>query len=210
MILTLLAGASSAIAVVAGEAPSERTMAAVSGPVQSVMSVLVAFLGVLLAHDSRHHRSRPTLVPSVLAALVIAALVGAFGAALCVGVTAVADSQAPHGRWEHVGTVAVGGVLVQVLAQLTGTGLGLLVRRRALACLLTVVLPLGLWLLLGALGDLRPAQAWLTPYASARNLLAGVMTPTRWLQWLAVLAIWGVALNLIGIHRAFGARTPRS
>jgi hypothetical protein len=96
------------------------------------------------------------------------------------------------------------------VAQLTGTGFGLLVRRAAFACLLTVVLPLGLWLLLGALDGLQSVQAWLTPFASARNLLAGDMNPTGWAQWLLVLAVWGIGLNLFGLRVASRTQTTTS
>lgn len=202
VVLTLLLGVAAGVGVVAGSPPDARTMAAASGPVQILMSVTVPFFGVLLVHDVRRPAGRSAIVPPVLAALVVAVLVAVFGVALCGSLTAVADLQAPHGRWQHAGTVVVGSLLVQVLAQLTGTGLGLLVRRTAVACLLTIVLPLGLWLFLGALDALRPAQAWLTPYASARDLLAGDMSPTDWVQWLVVVAVWGVALNLVGIRRA--------
>ncbi|NRQ32904.1 hypothetical protein HII36_13785 [Nonomuraea sp. NN258] len=39
--------------------------------------------------------------------------------------------------------------------------------------LATIVLPLGLWPVLHGVEILRPAQAWLTPYFSVRNLLSG-------------------------------------
>ncbi|MFR9776526.1 hypothetical protein ACL02O_10780 [Micromonospora sp. MS34] len=48
----------------------------------------------------------------------------------------------------------------------------------------------------------RPAQGWLAPYATVRNLLSGEMTPLRWAQWLTVLLLWGVGLNTLGAaHR---------
>src|SRR2546423_1659085 len=83
-------------------------------------------------------------------------------------------------RWRHAGTVAVGGVLVQVVAQLVGTGLGLLLRSPVVAFLGSIVLPLGLWLALGAVDALRPAREWLTPYASVWHLLSGQMGGVRW------------------------------
>ncbi|WP_143194133.1 hypothetical protein [Micromonospora sp. CB01531] len=83
------------------------------------------------------------------------------------------------------------------MAQLVGTGLGLLMRHPAIAFVASIVLPLGLWLLLGAIDVLRPAQA-LTPYSSVRHLLSGQMNALSWVQWLAVLLIWGVSLNALG------------
>jgi hypothetical protein len=134
----------------------------------------------------------------VLAALVFAVAVAVCGVALCVSVTAVAHFQLPAGQWDHVGTIVLGSLLVQIVAQLTGTGMGRLVRRPVIACLLTIVLPLGLWLILRAVGEIRPAQAWLTPYASAQHLLAGDMNPINWAQWLVMATIWGLGLNLAG------------
>jgi hypothetical protein len=112
--------------------------------------------------------------------------------------TARAPSDVVFGRWHHVGTIAVGSVLVQVIAQLVGTGLGLLIRSAVVAFIASIVLPLGLWVVLGATQTLRPAQAWLTPYATAQNLLSGQMGPVNWAQWLVVLLVWGVGLNAAG------------
>jgi len=65
----------------------------------------------------------------------------------------------------------------------------------------TIVLPLGLWLILGAVDLVRPAQAWLTPFAAAPNLLSGQMTPLTWAQLLVIVLIWGVGLNAAGAVR---------
>lgn len=200
VVVTVLAGVVSAVAVISGSIPGERTIAAASGPVQSLMSITVPFLGVLLVQTVQRPVGRRAFIAPGLA-LAAAVAVAVFGVVLCGLVTAVATSQAPGGRWHHAGAVAVGSLLVQIVAQLTGTGLGLLVRRPALACLLTIVLPTGLRLLLGALDALRPAQAWLTPYASAQHLLAGDMSPANWAQWLVMVAIWGFGLNLAGLRR---------
>lgn len=201
VIATVVAGVVSAVAVTSGATSGERTIAAVSGPVQSLMSVTLPFLGVLLVQAVRSPVSRRAFVAPGLAALAAAVAVAVFGVALCGLVTALANAQPPGGRWHHAGAVVVGSLLVQVVAQLTGTGLGLLVRRPVLACLLTIVLPTGLRLLLSALDVLGSAQAWLTPYASAQHLLAGNMSPVNWAQWLIMVAIWGLGLNLAGLCR---------
>ncbi|HSU34477.1 MAG TPA: hypothetical protein VLJ88_02345 [Propionibacteriaceae bacterium] len=52
-----------------------------------------------------------------------------------------------------------------------------------LACLATIVVPLGLWFVLGLVPALRPAQAWLTTFPSVQHLLSGEMSPVRWAQW---------------------------
>ncbi|MFI2651698.1 hypothetical protein [Micromonospora fulviviridis] len=89
---------------------------------------------------------------------------------------------------------------MQIVAQLVGTGLGLLLRPAVVACLATIALPLGLWAALGGVDVLQPAQAF-TPYATVRNLLSGRMSAANWAQWLVVLLIWGVGLNIIGVAR---------
>ena len=78
----------------------------------------------------------------------------------------------PRTRGGMPATVALGGVLVQVLAHSVGTGSGLLLRPVVVACLATIVVPLGLWAVLGGIDVLQPAQAF-TPYATVRNLLSG-------------------------------------
>src|SRR4051812_43243844 len=129
MIVTVLAGLLAAVAVAAGTTAQERTIAVVSDRVQTLMSVTLPFLGVVLVHAARPPARRRALVSSVLAALVFAVAVAVFGIALCVSVTAVAHFQLPAGQWDHVGTIVLGSLLVQIVAQLTGTGMGLLVRR---------------------------------------------------------------------------------
>ncbi|MBB4699958.1 hypothetical protein [Sphaerisporangium siamense] len=157
------------------------------------MSITVPFLGVLLAGDLRKRPPTTRLIPDLLAATLLAAAVGIYGILVCAVTLAVAPSgTAP---WLNAGTVAVGSVLVQIVAQLTGTGLGMLLRRPVVACLGTIVFPMGLWLLLSSVEALHPAQAWLTPYATVRNLLSGQMTLLTWTQWIVVLLIWGVTLN---------------
>jgi hypothetical protein len=199
MIATLLAGVLGAAP--AGSHPGGRTFAAFCGPVQSLISVIVPFLGVLFVHALRRPATARTLVPPVLATLAAAVAAAVFGVALCVLVTVVTTSPTVSGRWALAETVILGSLLVQAVAGLTGTALGLLVRRPVVAGLLTIMLPLGLWLLLGA-GALHPVQAWLTPYAAARHLLAGRMSLINWAQWAVMATIWVFGLNLAGFRRA--------
>ncbi len=132
--------------------------------------------------------------------MLLAAVVGAFGVLICAVTIGVAPSTATE-PWGNVTTIAVGGILVQVVAQLVGTGLGLLIRPAVVACLATIVLPLGLWFVLGSVDILRPAQAWLTPYATVQNLLSGQMSALAWTQWFVVLILWGAGLNAVGAAR---------
>ena len=200
--VTALLGLLAAVAVTLGTAPGMRTFAAVSGPTQSLMSVPAPFLGVLLVSRLRRPARVTTIMSTVLMALRLALLVATFGVLVCAVVTAIAPSTASGGRWAGAGLVVLGSLLVQVVAQLVGTGLGLLLRRPVIACLATIVLPLGLWALLGAVEAFRPVQAWLTPFPSVQHLLSGEMTATAWAQWLVVLAIWGVGLNALGVATA--------
>ncbi|MGR6316463.1 hypothetical protein Q2K19_10740 [Micromonospora soli] len=197
--ITLLLGLLAAVGLALAGPSGDRTFAKLSDPVQSLMSVIVPAFGILLARDLRPASGAARYTPTLLAATVLAALVGLFGFLVCAAAL-MATASSAQDPWRHVGTIAIGGVLVQVVAQLVGTGLGLLLRRPAIAFIASIVLPLGLWFLLGAVDVLRPAQA-LTPYSSARHLLSGQMSALNWVQWLAVLLIWGVGLNTLGAAR---------
>jgi hypothetical protein len=198
--ITLPLGVCAAVAVTAIAHPADRTFAAISDPVQSLMSVPLPYLGVVAGRELRRAPGAARVVPTLLAATLLAVAVGVFGALVSAAALAVAGSTAPD-PWRHAGTVAVGGVLVQVVAQFVGTGLGLLLRSSVVAFLGTIVLPLGLWLGLGAVDVLHPARDWLTPYAAARHALSGRMGGLRWVQWLAVFMVWGVGLNAAGLAR---------
>ncbi|MET8231532.1 hypothetical protein ABZS77_12770 [Micromonospora sp. NPDC005298] len=195
---TLAAGLLAAVALVAAAAPADRTFAAVSDTAQSLMSVLTPLFGILLVRDRRRASDAVGVVPTVLAVLLPAIVVGVAGVLICAATVALTPAAVADEPWRHAGTVAVGSVLVQVVAGLVGTGLGLLLRSTVIAFLATIVLPLGLFGLLGAVDSLRPAQPWLTPFGSVRHLLSGEMSVLRWVQWLCVLLIWGVGLNALG------------
>ena len=199
--ITLLLGLLGAIAVAAGSPPAERTFAAVSGPAQSLMSIVVPLLGVLATGGLRRPRRASEVLAVIAGALGQALLIAVIGVLICAVTTALAPSTAPEGRWANAGLVVLGSLLVQGVAQLVGTGMGLLIRRPILAYAATIVLPLGLWRLCGSVAALEPAQAWLTPLPSVQHLLAGEMSPVRWAQWLTVLALWGVGLNALGLAR---------
>jgi hypothetical protein len=200
--VALLLGLLGAVAVAAGTSPAERTFAAVSGPAQSLMSIVVPLLGVLATAGLQRPARSADVLPVIARALVPALLIAALGVLTCAAVTALAPSEAVGGRWTNSGVVVLGSLLVQGVALLVGTGMGLLLRPPIVAFLATIALPLGLWALLGAVAALRPAQPWTTPFPSVQHLLSGEMNPTRWAQWLVVLGIWGVALNAMGAARA--------
>ena len=210
---TFAAGLLAAVALAATTPADDLTFAMLAESAQSLMSVTVPFVTILLARDIRSSPSAPGVgvayvgaeqgqarqaMPTLLAAAMFGAAVGAFGVLACAVSLAVAPASDP---WQYAATVAVGSVLVQIVAALIGTGLGLLVRSWAVAFAASIVLPLGLWLLLGAVDALRPAQPWLTPYASVRNLLSGEMSALAWAQWLVMTLLWPVCLNAAGIAR---------
>lgn len=196
---TLAAGLFCAVALVAAAAPADRTFAALSGTVQSVMSVLTPLFGILLVRDLRRASSTVHVVPTVLAVVLPAVVIGVVGVLICAATLALTPADVADEPWRFAGTVAVGSVLVQIVAGLVGTGLGLLLRSPVVAFLATIVLPLGLFGLLEAVQALRPAQPWLTLLGSVHHLLSGEMSLLRWVQWLCVLLIWGVGLNAAGV-----------
>ncbi len=206
ILITVLVGLLAAVAVTTLTPSPDRSFAAIAVPVQSLMSVTAPFLGVFLVSDVYHVSRGSRLGPKLLAAIALAVAFAFYGVLICVLATAVAPSDAVPGPWQHVGVIVLGSVLVQVLAQLIGTGLGLLMRPAVLAMVASVVLPLGLWLLLGGVDATRPAQAWLTPYASVQKLLSGQMSPLNWVQWLVVAVLWGVGLNALGARRIWRRR----
>ncbi|MFC7380869.1 hypothetical protein [Sphaerisporangium rhizosphaerae] len=204
--ITLVVGLLAAVGLSMTLPPADRTFATIIEPVQSLMSVTVPFLGVLLAGDLWKAPGTARPLPSLLAATLLAAAVGVFGLVVCALALAVASSGSAADPWLNAGTVTAGSVLVQIVGQLVGTGLGLLVRSPVIACLATLA-PMGLWWVLGAVDFLRPAQAF-TPYATLRNLLSGHMNPLTWTQWVAVLLIWGVGLNVLGAARLRRSQQP--
>ncbi|MGC4748221.1 hypothetical protein ACLQ28_21585 [Micromonospora sp. DT201] len=209
---TLLAGLLAAVALTTAAAPADRTFAALSDTTQSLMSVVTPLFGILLVRDLRRAGGDVRVVPTVLAVFLPAVVIGVVGVLICAATLALTPADIADDAWRHAGTIAVGSVLTQIGAGLVGTGLGLLLRSTVIAFVATIVLPLGLFALL-SVDALRPAQAWLTPLGSVRNLLSGDMTVLRWIQWLCVLLIWGVGLNAAGaavLKRRDRANRPTS
>ncbi|MDQ0370581.1 hypothetical protein [Catenuloplanes indicus] len=196
--ITLLTGAVIAALMAIALPPDERTFAFVAFGTQMFMSVVLPFHGVLLGRDLRATAGRAA-APVLGTAVLLGAATGLTGGLLAAGALAAAG-----GSWAGAGTVLAGGVLVQIVANLTGTGLGVLIRPAWVACAATVVVPLGLWavlLLVPPLGD------WLTPFPVAGTLLSGDAGPADWARWTVVALIWGVALNALAVRYA---RTRRA
>jgi len=115
--------------------------------------------------------------------------------------TSAAAPAADEGRSDVMSMIILGSVLVQLIAQLSGAGWGLLLRSSALAIAADVVVPLGIWIITGAIPALQGLQAWLAPFSSARSLLSGHMDAERWGQAGVIALVWVVALNAAGILR---------
>jgi hypothetical protein len=196
---TVLVGAATSLLVGWGAKPAVNTFVEINAPAQSLMSVLLPLSGIMLVRRLAPEGGRGvrwTLARAAGCAIIVAAV----GVAASAGVAAAVP--AATGRWGHAPTAVLGSLLVQLVAQSVGTALGLLVRRTAVAFLATVVLPLGLWFLLGVVPAATPAQAWVTPYAAATRLLSGEVGPVGWLEWLVMAALWTVALNVIALRAA--------
>lgn len=210
--VTVFLGVLATVALATAIPESERTFTAIAAPTQLLMSLTAPFFGALLASDLRRSRTL-RMGPTVVAGVGVAVVVAATGIVAATFGTVTTSSTAGQGRWADAGMVVLGAVLVQALAQLSGIGLGLLIGSPVLACAATVVVPLGMWLLLGAAEPLRPAQPWLTPFPSAQHLLSGQMTLLAWAQWLVVVVMWGSSLNAYGalargIREARGTAHP--
>jgi hypothetical protein len=146
--------------------------------------------------------SRSALITAKLLASMIIAVTAASGGVLISALATSAAAGAPdEGRWEAPGMIILGSVLVQLIAQLIGAGWGLLLGSSALAIAADVVVPLGLWIVTGAVPGLQGIQAWLTPLASVRNLLSGHMGAQQWAQVALIVLFWVVTLNAAGILR---------
>ena len=205
--VTALLGLLAAVAVTRRTAPAERTFAAVSGPTQSLMSVPVPFLGVLLVsrlrrparvgHDPVHGADGPGAGPAGR---------GVRRARLRRGDgDRAVDSQRRAGGRTPAWSCSAA-CWCRASPSWSAPAWACCCGGPSSPAWPPSCCPLGLWALLGAVEAFRPVQAWLTPFPSVQHLLSGEMSPTAWAQWLVVLAIWGVGLNALGVARAMRRR----
>lgn len=199
--------------LVAFTGPAEdQTFSVISFYTQSAISLPLPLVSVLLmTQDLGHRASSPTsgsglsrgaiIVAKLLASMIIAVAGAAYGVLLSVLATSAATPGAGEGRWNATGMIILGSVLVQLIAQLSGAGWGLLLGSSPLAIVADVIVPLGFWIITGAVPGLQGVQEWLTPFASVRNLLSGQMGVAQWAQVGVVVLVWVVALNVAGIFR---------
>ena len=199
--------------VVAFTGPAEdHTFAVISFYTQIAISLPLPFVSVLLMTQELGRRTSSASVgvgrslgaiigAKLLASAVIAVAGAGYGVLISSIATSAAAPAADQGRWDAIGMIILGSVLVQLIAQLSGAGWGLLLRSSPLAIAADVVVPLGLWIVTGAIPALHGVQAWLAPFSSARNLLSGHMDAERWAQVGVIAFVWVVALNAAGILR---------
>ncbi|HYQ33617.1 MAG TPA: hypothetical protein VEQ83_10425 [Lapillicoccus sp.] len=187
------------VGVAVGLVPADHTFATRTGVIALLTSVTVPFLGVLMASDVRRAPQTVRPLPTLVAAVLVAVAFGLVAA--LVGVVTVGVLGSDAGRWQDAVAVSLGAVVTMVMAQLVGVGLGLLIGRPWLACVATIVLPLGLWLGLGAIPAVSAAQAWVVPMTSAQHLLSGRMSGEAWAQLAVVLVLWGRCLYALGTWR---------
>jgi hypothetical protein len=197
----------------------DHTFAMISFYTQSAISLPLPLVSVLImTHEFgrraisaifRSSMSLGAMIAAKLLASTIIAVTGAgYGVLISLVATSAAAPAADEGRWDAIIMIILGSVMVQLVAQLSGAGWGLLLRSSALAIAADVVVPLGLWITTGAIPALQRLQAWLAPFSSARNLLSGHMDAERWTQMGIIALVWVVALNAAGIlrlHRLSGS-----
>jgi hypothetical protein len=200
-------------ALVAFTGPAQdHTFAMISFYTQSAISLPLPFVSVLIMTQEfgRRAMSAPfgssmslgaIIAAKLLASAIIAVTGAGYGVLISLVATSAAAPAADEGRWDVMSMIILGSVLVQLIAQLSGAGWGLLLRSSALAIAADVVVPLGIWIITGAIPALQGLQAWLAPFSSARNLLSGHMDAERWGQAGVIALVWVVALNAAGILR---------
>jgi hypothetical protein len=165
---------------------------AISFYTQTGISLPRPFVSVLLMTQDFGRRTPTTHGPGsssdviiaakLLASMIIAIAGAALGVLISVLGTGAAAPAAAEGRWNAIGMIILGSVLVQLIAQLSGAGWCLLLGSSAVAITADVVVPLGLWIVTGAVPGLQDIQPWLAPLASAQHLLSGHTDAQRWAQ----------------------------
>ena len=124
------------------------------------------------------------IVAKLLGSAIIAVVGAGYGVLISVLATSAATAASEAGRWDAIGLIMLGSVLVQLIAQLSGAGWGLLLGSSALAIVADVAVPLELWIVACAIPALHGVQAWLTPFASVQNLLQATWTLRIGPRWV--------------------------
>jgi type III secretory pathway component EscS len=211
LIVSALVGLLVAVVVAITITAQDRTFALTSFYVQSTISLPLPFVSILLMtrNFGRQAMSRipvpaasasRMVAAKLFASMIIAVLAAGYGIALSALATSLSPAAA-EGRWTGVGMIMLGSVLVQLIAQLVGAGFGLLLMSSAAAIFADVVIPLGLWVITGAVPGLHGLQSWLTPFASVGNLLSGHVNAQHWAQVAVVVLVWVIVLNAAGVLR---------
>lgn len=199
------------VAVIVGLTAEGLTFSLASFYVQSTISLPLPFVSILLiTRDFDRRALSQTYLPIVaasrmvaaklVASMIIALTAASYGIVLSVLVTNFAPAAAAE-PWHGIGMIMIGSALVQLIAQLTGAGFGLLLRSNLAAMVADVAVPLGLWLVSGDVIGLRDLQVWLTPFAVVQKPLSGQMDAQDWAHVGTVAFVWVVGLNAAGMLR---------
>jgi ABC-type transport system involved in multi-copper enzyme maturation permease subunit len=209
--LRLVGLLSAALVTFLGSA-QDHTFSVISFYTQSAISLPLPLVSVLLMTRDFGRRTSslttgsglsrdPIIAAKLLASMIIAVAGAVYGVLISVLATSAATPGAGEGRWNAIGMIILGSLLVQFIAQLVGAGWGMLLGSSTLAIVADIVVPLGLWIVAGAVPGLQGVQGWLAPFASVRNLLSGRMDGQLWAQVGVIALVWVVALNAAGIFR---------
>ncbi|WP_195909203.1 hypothetical protein [Microlunatus sp. Gsoil 973] len=189
-----------AIATTLALVPASRTLSATASVAMSVLSIGVPFIAAVQAVRHAQHE------PSGFSRMYARTFATALGLGLVVAVACLIIGFACGARLHNAPAIVGGSLIAQAVAHLVGTGLGLLLARPVIASALTVILPIGLWLLLGVL--LPPARDWLTPLPSANRWWSGTLTGEYLPRFAIMVLLWAVLPNAAGVILT-GARWKR-
>ncbi|MFI5729440.1 hypothetical protein ACIA49_04910 [Kribbella sp. NPDC051587] len=169
---------------------ADRTFATTSTVAQSLISIGVPFIGAVAG--ARREKSLYKLAFGYAVGMAALGLIASILVVLLVPSTS-------NDLWQHAPMIVIGSFVTQLVAQSLGTGFGLLTGRGVIASILTIVPPLGVYFVLAAIG---PGVRRLTPYGSAQLWWKGTFSGADVLPFLVMVAIWGVALNVLGLYVA--------
>jgi ABC-2 type transport system permease protein len=198
------------VAILAGGA-KDHTFHRSAGLIQSVISVLLPVIGILLVTSEWSQRTALqtfALVPRrgriISAKLLAGTGISVVVAVVALGLGAVATAIASHpagGAWHNAGEVALGGILVQLLSLLMGMAFGLALLSSAPAIVLSFVLPTVWAALASSIHALHGVQPWLDSTKTSTYLLDGDLSARHWAQIGVTTLIWIAVPLAAGLAR---------
>lgn len=193
ILISVITAIAAAVATALAGLGGAATFAGSSAIAQSIVSIGVPMVTAIIG--ARCRGRAPLTVARLLPIMIgYAVIMAAIGLLITAVVTALAAGGTD--RWALAGPIIPGVIVVQTVASLIGLGLGTLIGRPIIADLMTIILPLGLYLLLGLV--VPAAQPWLTPFPNASRWWSGTMTLDALPPFLVMVLIWVVGLNVAG------------